>query len=195
MPDSAAPLRTSAILMPARSIASGVSVTSTVSSPFAEAGRSALPGAAIPDIPGIEPRRPAQPVRLADDVEVPARHVAHPALVDVERAPGAFILRERGAHLLTDDQFGKLQPALGASGVGLGRGDVPLVAVAHRQHDAHARPEIMEDVLDRPRLATVGQAVQHEPEVLALVADVDAGVPPPLRLLLLNLGRTHPDVG
>ena len=53
----------------------------------------------------------------------------------------------------------------------------------------------MEDVLDRPRLATVGQAVQHEPEVLALVADVDAGVPPPLRLLLLNLGRTHPDVG
>src|SRR5207244_12358699 len=116
------------------------------------------------------------PVRLPIYYEAARRAVADAPLVDLQRAPRRRVLREGRRHLLADRQLGELEPPLGRLRLCRRRRDVALVTITHREHDAHAGAEVMEDILDRPRGAGAGDAVQIKADILALVADVDAGV-------------------
>src|SRR2546430_2213910 len=108
----------------------------------------------------VEQRATSQRVRLPHDDEVARRDVADAPLVDLQRAPRRRVLHEGRRHLLADRQLGELEPPLGRLRLRRRRRDAALVTVAHREHDAHAGAEVMEDILDRPRGAGAGDAVQ-----------------------------------
>src|SRR5439155_20561120 len=112
-----------------------------------------------------------------------------------ERPPRSLILSERCGDLLAHGQLCELKSPLGRLRLRRCRSDVALIAVAHRQHDAHAGAKVMEDVLDRAGRARAGDTIQVETEVLALIADVDAGVPSTFGPLFANLRGAHRDVG
>src|SRR2546425_808833 len=118
MADIEAPLRTTAVLIPARSAASGVRDTSTICSsddgppPCCADGpltpprgvvallrrvRVAVLGLDVATLLGadIEKRPPTQFIARPNDVQVPARDAAAPALVDPPPPPCRFILHER----------------------------------------------------------------------------------------------------
>ena len=143
----------------------------------------------------VEERPAPQPVGLAHHVQVARGDVPHAALEDTERALSRLVLRERGLDLLADHQRHELLPALGGARLRRGGGHVALVAVAHGKHDADAAPEVVEDVLDGAWCTARRQAIQPEPEVLALVANVDGRIPPSVGLLLLDPGARRCDVG
>src|SRR5262249_32894114 len=86
---------------------------------------------------------------------------------------------------------GGVHSALGGAGRGPGRGDVALVLVQDWERDADAAAEVVEDVLNGPDGAARGEPVEREAEVLALIAEDDARVPAPLRLLPADLGYGH----
>src|SRR5207247_10348094 len=100
---------------------------------------------------------------------------------------------ERGGVCLARRAHRAPGPPLGGPRLGLGLGDVALVAISNGEHDAHAGTEEVEDILNRPRGAARGQPEQAESHVLTLIADVDAGVPTPLGLLLANSGVARRD--
>src|SRR5437879_2004292 len=125
----------------------------------------------------VEERPAPQPVGLAHHVQVARGDVPHAALEDTERALSRLVLRERGLDLLADHQGDELLPALGGARLRRGGGHIALVAVAHGKPDADATPEAVEAVLDGAWSTARRQAIQPEPEVLALVANVDGRIP------------------
>src|SRR3989454_111393 len=140
----------------------------------------------------VEQRPTPQAVCLAYHVQVPRGDVPHAVLEDTERALSRLVLRERGLDLLADHQRHELLLALGGARLRRGSGDIALVAVTHGKHDADATPEVVEDVLDGAWCTARRQAIQPEPEVLALVANVDGRIPPSVGLLLLDPGAPWP---
>src|SRR5687767_10226986 len=104
------------------------------------------------------------------------------------------MLRQRSSQLLPRDDDRIIVSALRRRRLRRSGSDISLVAVTDGQHDAHPGAEVVKDVLDRSRRTTGSESPQVITEILALVADVHAGVPAPFRLLLSHLGAGNIDL-
>src|SRR5206468_2270683 len=178
-PSAAGAVCTASSLIPARSIASGVRDTSTISSGLTPGDARVSPGMGIPAIDFVVPEGDFS----ADDVRrslqttpaaTPSAMRRSPVTTCLSRRrpglrsrgrdanlPGSMrstsspciTVRSRRRRARLPRPRRELQAALGGSDAGLGGGDVALVQIEHREHDRHAAAEVMERVLDRTGLA------------------------------------------